>query len=277
MSEWSSKFCGSITDGHVHMGPISSEGRILAIREACGIDKIGLVSIQDPRTGMGLPQSLYMKAKHPDVFYVFAGLNHGAKLSDGKVVTRSLSDQLDDFVGMGCDGIKMIEGKPTSRQIMDIPVTDGYFADYWAHVEELGLPIVWHVNDPEEFWKPETLPAWARERNWGYGPDDVQKETLYAEVDEVLEKHPDLSIIFAHFYFLSADPGRCPKRDALRRGGRGTGEASRAQHHLRTLLLPLSRSATGEPLLRCTPPCRLRSHPRHRDALQHVSRCRRNA
>jgi predicted TIM-barrel fold metal-dependent hydrolase len=28
---------------------------------------------------------------------------------------------------------------------------------------------------------------------------------LYAEVDHVLERHPELCIIFAHFYFLSAD------------------------------------------------------------------------
>jgi len=99
----------------------------------------------------------------------------------------------------------MIEGKPTSRQKMDIPVTDAYFGDYWARVEELGLPIVWHVNDPEEFWEPERLPIWAKEVNWGYGPEDVQKEELYAEVDEVLARHPGLKIIFAHFYFLSAD------------------------------------------------------------------------
>ena len=38
-----------------------------------------------------------------------------------------------------------------------------------------------------------------------FGPDDVQKEDLYAEVDEVLARHPGLAIIFAHFYFLSAD------------------------------------------------------------------------
>jgi hypothetical protein len=88
---------------------------------------------------------------------------------------------------------------------MDIPVTDPYFADYWARVEELGIPIVWHVNDPEEFWDSEKLPGWAKERNWGYGPDDVQKEQLYDEVDEVLARYPNLSIIFAHFYFLSAD------------------------------------------------------------------------
>jgi hypothetical protein len=106
---------------------------------------------------------------------------------------------------MGLDGIKMIEGKPTSRQRMDVPVTDPYYAEYWAHVEELGVPIVWHVNDPEEFWDPEQLPAWARERGWGYGPEDVAKEQLYDEVEEVLARYPELNVTFAHFYFLSAD------------------------------------------------------------------------
>ena len=105
----------------------------------------------------------------------------------------------------------MIEGKPTSRQRMDIPVTDAYFAEYWARVEDLGLPIVWHVNDPEEFWDPDRIPGWAKERDWGYGPGDVQKEQLYAEVDEVLARHPGLVIIFAHFYFLSADLDRAAR------------------------------------------------------------------
>jgi hypothetical protein len=136
---------------------------------------------------------------------VFAGLNHAQKLSDGRVRTPSLVEQVETFTKLGCEGIKMIEGKPTSRQKMDIPVTDAYFAEYWAKVEALGVPIVWHVNDPEEFWNPERLPAWAKEQNWGYGPEDVQKEELYAEVDEVLDRHPGLKIILAHFFFLSAD------------------------------------------------------------------------
>jgi hypothetical protein len=71
--------------------------------------------------------------------------------------------------------------------------------------------MVWHVNDPEEFWDPERTPGWAKERNWGYGPEDVQKEELYAEVDEVLARHPRLNIIFAHFYFLSADLARAAR------------------------------------------------------------------
>jgi predicted TIM-barrel fold metal-dependent hydrolase len=210
MNEWNSRMKG-IVDGHVHMGSIDGEASMLAIRNDTGIGKMTLVAIQNPEAGSGLPQALYMKAKHPGLFYVFAGLNHAQQLSGWRVTTPSLVEQVECFVDMGCDGIKMIEGKPTSRQKMDVPVTDPYFADYWARVEELGLPIVWHVNDPEEFWDPERIPDWAKGRNWGYGPDDVQKEQLYAEVDEVLARHPRLKIVFAHFYFLSADLERAAR------------------------------------------------------------------
>jgi predicted TIM-barrel fold metal-dependent hydrolase len=210
MNKWNSRM-EPVFDGHVHMRSMTEEQSILAIREATGIEKMTLVSIQNPEAGAGLPQSLYMKAKYPERFYVFAGLNHAQRLSDGRVRTLSLAQQADALAEMGCDGIKMIEGKPTSRQVMDVPITDAYFTDYWARVEELGTPIVWHVNDPEEFWDPAKIPGWAKERDWGYGPDDVQKEQLYAEVDEVLAKHPNLKVIFAHFYFLSADLDRAAR------------------------------------------------------------------
>ncbi|MFH1570819.1 MAG: amidohydrolase family protein [Gemmatimonadota bacterium] len=210
MDEWTSRHSG-IVDSHVHMGGIDQEAAMEQIRQACGLERIGLVSIQNPETGAGLPQSLYMKARHPEHYFVFAGLNHATQRSGGRVRALPLEDQVDRFADIGCDGIKMIEGKPTSRQRMDIPVTDAYFARYWARVEERGTPIVWHVNDPEEFWDPDRLPGWAKERNWGYGPGDVQKEQLYAEVDEVLARHPGLRIIFAHFYFLSADLPRAAR------------------------------------------------------------------
>ncbi|HOX37268.1 MAG TPA: amidohydrolase family protein [Candidatus Brocadiia bacterium] len=209
-SKWASKMKG-VVDGHVHMGGIAGEADMLAIRETAGISKMNLVAIQNPQTGDGLPEPLYMKARHPGTFYVFAGLNHAERISGGRVKTASLAAQVESFVRMGCDGIKMIEGKPTARQIMNVPVTDAYFADYWARVEELGIPIVWHVNDPEEFWDPAKIPGWAKERDWGYGPQDAQKEQLYAEVDAVLRRHPGLKTIFAHFYFLSADLPRATR------------------------------------------------------------------
>jgi len=210
MSEWKSRY-GDIVDNHVHMGNMEDEAHMLQVLEVTGIAQMGLVSVQNPASGSGLSGSIYMKARHPETFWVLAGLNHAQVLTDGKVKTTSLAAQVDAFVAAGCDGLKMVEGKPTSRQTMDIPITDAYFADYWARVEELHLPIVWHVNDPEEFWDPVLMPAWAREKGWGYGPDDVEKETLYAEVAAVLDRHPGLIIVFPHFYFLSADLPRASR------------------------------------------------------------------
>jgi len=135
MNEWRSSLQG-IVDGHVHMGGITEEARLLEIRKAAGIEKMALVSIQDLESGAGLAQSLAMKARHPGVFYVFAGLNHAARLSGGRVSTPSLVEQVDAFAAMGCDGIKMIESKPDSRRGLSVPLTDAYYSDYWARVEE---------------------------------------------------------------------------------------------------------------------------------------------
>ena len=210
MSEWSSRAKG-IIDCHVHMGEMAREEQMLAVRQATGIERMNLVAIQSPEAGSGLPQALYMKAQHPKQFYVFGGLNHAQRLSEGKVKTASLAEQVDQLIEVGCDGIKMIEGKPTSRQRLPVAVDDPYYTEYWARVEELGVPLVWHVNDPEEFWDPEKIPGWAKTRKWGYGPQDVGKEELYTEVDRVLKRYPRLRVIFAHFYFLSADLPRAAR------------------------------------------------------------------
>ena len=60
MSEWNSRMIG-IIDGHVHMGGVADEASMLAIRQETGIEKMALVSIQNPTAGAGLPGSLYMK------------------------------------------------------------------------------------------------------------------------------------------------------------------------------------------------------------------------
>ena len=203
MSEWASRWQG-IRDCHVHMGSIAEEASILQLVETTGVVQMNLLSILNPAEGTGFCQSLLMKARYPEMFYVFPGLNFADRLYPGRASVPPLAQQVDAYLAAGCDGIKMID-KPTQRRRLNVPVTDPYYADYWARAEELGVPILWHVNDPEEFWDSAKLPAWARELSWGYGPDDAQKEPLYAEVDEVLARHPGLRVIFPHFYFLSAD------------------------------------------------------------------------
>jgi hypothetical protein len=204
MRPWSSAVT-PIIDCHTHLYGIEQESRMLAIADAAGIAQMNLLAHHYAGDDPWLPPALYMKARHPGRFFVFAGLDHTAHLTHGRVPSPPLAEQVDRFIALGCDGIKMLEGKPTSRQRLPIAFDDPYFADYFARVEERGFPMLWHVNDPEEFWDPARIPNWAKERRWGYGPGDIQKEQLYAEVEWVLDRYPDLKIVFAHFYFLSAD------------------------------------------------------------------------
>ena len=88
------------------------------------------------------------------------------------------------------------------------PFDDARWEAFWAWAEESGTPILWHVNDPENFWDFEHAPAFAVQQGWLYDESYVNNEAQYAEVLNVLSRHPALKIDFAHFFFMSAQLDR---------------------------------------------------------------------
>ena len=74
---------------------------------------------------------------------------------------------------------------------------------YFKFMEDTAFPILWHVNDPEEFWDKDKIPKWALEQDWLYDETFINNEKQYEEVLKVLRRHPNLKIIFAHFFFMS--------------------------------------------------------------------------
>ena len=192
-------------DSHVHLRNQKDIENLEAIRRHIGFERMNIVCLFSREGVNNNPPAFAAKNRHPESFYFFGGLDHSAHFSGGKIKTPSLPEQVDRLMAIGADGIKMLENKPTHRRILDIPVDGPYFEEHFAHLEATGIPVVWHVCDPEEFWNPETTPSWAKSRGWGYDETFTPKEQLYAEVENVLKRHPRLRIIFAHFLFLSAD------------------------------------------------------------------------
>lgn len=201
----------SIIDSHVHLRHVNERAALERLRAAVGVERMNIVCIFNREVVNFNPSAFATKVEYPGNFYVFGGLDHSSYWSEGKIKAPSLVEQVDRLLEIGCDGIKMLENKPTHRRMVDIPVDGPYFEDYFEHMETLGVPIVWHVNDPEEFWFPELTPGWAKQRGWGYDETWIAKEELYREVLNVLVRHPKLNIIFAHFYFLSADLPRAAR------------------------------------------------------------------
>jgi len=198
-----------LIDCHVHFGQLGSMKNVLDILGAADFHRITLLSLAstrfDEEKAPNLnPEAIALKALHPEMFYAFGGLDYYAVLRGGG--TPHLSDQVDNLERIGFDGIKMVEGKPDSRRALGIKFDDPFFEDYFQRLEERRLPLLFHVADPEEFWDPNAVPSWAKRSGWFYDSTFPSKQQLYEEVGHVLDSHPDLRVIFAHFYFLSGSP-----------------------------------------------------------------------
>ena len=60
------------------------------------------------------------------------------------------------------------------------------------------MPLIFHVNDPEEFWDPARVPGWAREQGWFYGDGSfIDNKAQYAEV-LTCDSEPCVSLSISH-------------------------------------------------------------------------------
>ena len=194
-------------DCHVHFADYRLTEGYLNMADALGYSGFNVVCTPHPTKLTLVPEALYLKSKRPDSVYVLGGLDIGGLFSHPQSVGAYFASCVDTLKAMGCDGIKMIEGKPDMKRNLRYPPFDAEVLDpYWAKVEAEGMPVLFHLNDPEEYWDAKRIPPEARAMGWYYGEGGFpNNEDQYREVKNVLDRHPNLKIIFAHFLFFSAD------------------------------------------------------------------------
>ena len=193
-----------IIDCHVHMRGLSSLANLLGMLEAADLSAMNILCVP-ALGGRNVNQNavgLLFKAMHPGRFYAFGGLHYD--MPAGEEV--GFAEQARRMLEAGCDGMKMLEGKPTERKRLGHPLDSPIYHEYYAFMQSQQAPILCHVGDPASFWDPEQTPQWARDRGWFYGDGTFPSlEELYGEVERVLAMFPELPVIFAHFLFLSGD------------------------------------------------------------------------
>jgi predicted TIM-barrel fold metal-dependent hydrolase len=198
-----------IVDGHVHFVHPERMDELLALMEAVPCTRFNLVCIPNPDGSTHNPAARYFKEHHPERVYISGALDYRPVLAEPALDPETLAWQIGALKAQGFDGLKLIEGKPEVRKLLPHPLDGPLYAGMWSALEEQGFPVVFHINDPDEFWDPEHCPDWARQSGWDYSDGSFpSRESLYAEVDAILSRHPDLKIIFAHFYFLSRELAR---------------------------------------------------------------------
>ena len=201
-----------LIDCHIHYAlPIDPEA-LISIMDESGTDMGALVLVPHRQRLSSAPDALMAKAMYPKRLYLFSGLDTSAYFRQPKTVGKAMAAYCAQMLKAGADGIKLIEGKPNMRKMLPIPDFDApCWEPFWAWAEKEQVPILWHVNDPEEFWDEEKIPGWAKLRGWAYDDSFINNEVQYSQVLKVLERHPKIKIIFAHFFFMSAQLPRLRK------------------------------------------------------------------
>lgn len=215
-----------VIDGHIHFADLAAMDDLRRIMDTVPFAKVNLVSVPHPSTLNQNAALIAFKATPPDRTYISGGLDYTQILGDRssrgqdwgqadwsfvdpEAMSATLRRQIDVMRWIGFDGLKLIEGKPTFRKAVPIPLDAPHYEGMWAALEEHEMPVIFHVADPEEDWDEAHASSWAKEHGWFYGDGTFPtKEALYQEVDHVLERHPALKLVLAHFYFLSADLDR---------------------------------------------------------------------
>ncbi len=204
-----------IIDAHVHIyDTIDEIDAVERIRQESGFAAASMaccpVGCSNYSTVNVNWASLYLKALKPGQIYVFTGVDYSRPgvFQDGE----SLARQAREFMEAGADGFKMLEGKPDARKKVGIPLDSPFYDPFYRYLEANQIPVISHVADPEEFWDASKVSEWAKSYGWFWGDSTfLPKEELYREAEGVLRKFPGLRVIFAHFFFLSADVDRADR------------------------------------------------------------------
>ncbi len=199
-----------IIDGHIHFAHYRYQESLLSILDGARIDKLAVVCTPDEQRLSLVPDALRLKGEFPERVYVFGGLDISPLFMTPDIAGDAFAHYVDVLREIGADGVKMIEGKAEMRKRLPIPnFDDPVYVPYWEKMTETQVPLIFHVNDPEEFWDAEKVPDWAREMGWFYGDGTyIDNEDQYRQVLNVLERFPTLNVTFAHFFFLSAQLDR---------------------------------------------------------------------
>ncbi len=198
-------------DSHVHINSLPCLAYMKDYADHFGFQAVNVACLGQEKPWDVTQNMLALLLKHQDPrFYA-----HGALLYPSVPVQKAGLDssffagQARELEVLGFDGIKLLEGKPTTRKNLALAQNDPLYDAFYAQLEEAGTHVIWHVADPETFWHRETAPAFSLEAGWFYGDGSfLTQEQLYDEVLSVLDRFPKLKVTFAHFFFLSNFPDR---------------------------------------------------------------------
>jgi len=183
-----------VIDVHTHLEPTPRAYDIaVRVMDAAGIAMSVNLS---GASGKDLDKHLALAARYPRRFITFCGVSIKGRQWKARDLGEEIARSLQQSHKQGAAGFGEIVNWDSRRIAWDDPRLE----PMWSKLEDLRMPINWHVGEPSRRWRPEgpfnTLEAPSL---LGKGP---LKMELLNRQERVLERHPKLIVIAAHTNFL---------------------------------------------------------------------------
>jgi len=205
-----------VIDVHSHHRSSTTPERLTEIVKEMDDLNLRLLVNLSGRYGDSLKQAVdTFVGTYPKRFAVFANLNFDGIGTPGW--GDKAAKQLAEDVKNGAVGLKFFKNFGMTMKGPDgkrIRVDDPSLEPVWKTCARLKIPVLIHVAEPAEFFKPHDKynERWLELKihpNRARPPDKFPPfETLMAERDNMIGSHPDVNYIVAHFGWHANDLGR---------------------------------------------------------------------
>lgn len=142
-------------------------------------------------------KGLYLKEQLPIPVFTFAGFIYHT--DNGADYVEHAKRMLE----MGSDGFKTLEMHPEIHKEVGKGLNDPSLDPFFDFIGEMGAPMLCHAGNPSYCWTGVDAPESLKKSGKFFGPELPTLDEIFDEVEEILEKHPDVKFGFAHFFFMS--------------------------------------------------------------------------
>jgi predicted TIM-barrel fold metal-dependent hydrolase len=190
-----------VIDYHNHLDALDPVD-VLRIMDACGIERIVNITMKTGEEAIRMIDKF--RSVDAERFATIGWMDwSGVEKDDFVQVTF---DRLERLVEHGAKGIKF--WKNLGLSVRDrtgnlLRVDDERLAPIFDKAAELGIPVMFHIADPDAFFLPvdsrnERFEELAAHPDWSFHGAQFSKKELLDQRDRVIARHPKTTFVAAH-------------------------------------------------------------------------------
>lgn len=190
-----------VIDYHNHLD--AQEPRsVLKIMDECGVERVVNITMHTGERALEMIRKFHSVA--PDRFMTYGWMDWSDVQVPG--FFKRTVERLERLVEHGVCGMKIWKDLGTTVREADsrlLRIDDERLDALYEKAAELGVPIMYHIADPDAFFLPinaenERYEELAAHPEWSYYGSHYGKLELLAQRDRVIARHPKTTFVGAH-------------------------------------------------------------------------------